>query len=98
AMIDDTGKKLKELRVDGGAVANDFLMQFLADILGIPILRPSMIEITGYGAATLAAVASGICKLEPTSSDQLTRFIPSMSSSKRKELKRRWKEAINRVL
>ena len=55
----DAGIALKELRVDGGATRNDLLMQFQADILGVPVVRPKMLESTAQGAAFLAGLAVG---------------------------------------
>src|SRR5262249_7558331 len=57
AMAADAGARLNELRVDGGAAANDFLMQFQADLLGVPVERPSLVETTALGAAQLAGLA-----------------------------------------
>ena len=54
------GARLRELRVDGGAATNDFLMQYQADLLGIPVLRPHVVETTGLGAALLAGLATGV--------------------------------------
>ena len=59
AMEADSGKRLEELRVDGGAAANNFLMQFQADLLGRPIVRPADVETTALGAAFLAGLATG---------------------------------------
>jgi glycerol kinase len=59
AMQDDSGFKLKELRVDGGASRNDLLMQFQADIMGVPVVRPKVTETTALGAAYLAGLAVG---------------------------------------
>ena len=61
-MESDSGIKLKSLRVDGGAVANNFLMQFQADILGTPVDRPQVAETTALGAAYLAGLAVGFWK------------------------------------
>ena len=61
-MEEDTGIPLRELRVDGGASANDLLMQFQADILGIPVRRPMIRETTALGAAYLAGLAVGFWK------------------------------------
>ncbi len=55
----DTGAPLRELRVDGGAAVNDLLMQFQADVLGVPVVRPRMTETTALGAAYLAGLAVG---------------------------------------
>ncbi len=70
AMESDSGHKLKELRVDGGATANNFLMQFQADILGSPLVRPADIETTALGAAYLAGLATGFFK----SQEELQKF------------------------
>ncbi len=99
AMESDTGQKLKELRVDGGATANNFLMQFQADILGCPIVRPADIETTALGAAYLAGLASGFYK----STDEVARFWKServfqltMSEGRREELVAGWQDAVAR--
>ena len=60
AMEDDAGIALKELRVDGGATANNLLMQFQADLLGVPVVRPRVSETTALGAAYLAGLAEGV--------------------------------------
>src|SRR2546423_1141388 len=62
AMRSDSGIELNELRVDGGASRNDFLMQFQADVLGIPVVRPANTETTAAGAAYLAGLATGFWK------------------------------------
>jgi glycerol kinase len=59
AMVEDAGQLLQEVRVDGGAVSNDFLMQFQADILGTPVIRPKVLETTALGAAYLAGLSVG---------------------------------------
>ena len=59
-MQNDAGIALAELRVDGGATANDLLMQFQADLLGVPVVRPRMFETTALGAAYLAGLATGV--------------------------------------
>ena len=99
AMEADSGHKLKEMRVDGGATANNFLMQFQADILGSPIVRPADIETTALGAAYLAGLATGVFK----SLDELSRFWrselvfePKMSVDRRKELLAGWADAVAR--
>src|SRR5262249_49468058 len=99
AMEADSGEKLKELRVDGGAAANDFLMQFQADILGKPIVRPVDTETTALGAAYLAGLATGFFK----GLDEVERFWraervfePKMKPDKREELYDGWKSAVAR--
>ena len=62
----DSGVKLSELRVDGGMTANEFLMQFQADILGVPVIRPKVIETTALGAAYAAGIAVGFWDGEKT--------------------------------
>ena len=98
AMEKDSGIKLKNLRVDGGASANDFLMQFQADIMNKEVLRPECIETTALGAAYLAGIATGFWKdkedirknwfLEKT-------FLPFMSQEERKKKLKGWKRAVN---
>ena len=62
AMEQDSGQKSKELRVDGGAAADNLLMQYQADLLGIPVVRPKVLETTALGAAYLAGLATGVWK------------------------------------
>ena len=99
AMQADSGQKLQQLRVDGGAAANNFLMQFQADILGCPILRPADIETTALGAAYLAGLATGFYKsLEDVEKfwriDRV--FEPKMSRDQREELLAGWRQAVER--
>ena len=61
-MAADAGERLRALRVDGGAAANNFLMQFQADVLGVPVERPKVVETTAMGAAFLAGLATGFWK------------------------------------
>jgi glycerol kinase len=99
AMRADSEAPLPELRVDGGASANDSLMQFQADILGAPVVRPSMMETTAFGAAFLAGLAVGMWKLQSLSElprDE-RRFEPGMQRSRVQELRDRWNEALSRV-
>ncbi|MCU0849048.1 MAG: glycerol kinase GlpK [Spirochaetes bacterium] len=101
AMQQDTGKALKELRVDGGATQNSFLMQYQADILGIPVLLPEITESTALGAAYLAGITAGIYKTidEVARKNKITsRFDPVMNADERKSEIRLWKDAINRLL
>jgi glycerol kinase len=100
AMQKDAGITLAELRVDGGATANDLLMQFQADILGVPVVRPQVLETTALGAAYLAGLAVGYWK----SADQIAanwkvdrRFEPQMSAERRGELRRQWDKAVARA-
>ena len=92
---------MKELRVDGGASASDFLMQFQADILNIPVIRPSMVETTAAGAAYLAGLAAGVwadCRdlLRQRDTDRV--FLPSMDESRRAAALNACKDAVRRTL
>lgn len=99
-MQKDSGIKAKELRVDGGATRNDFLLQFQADILGIPVVRPVITETTALGAAYLAGLAVGFWKNEKEIAKQWQvekRFEPRMKKSERERLYAGWQEAVSRV-
>lgn len=101
AMQDDSGIELAALRVDGGACANNFLMQFQADILGVQVYRPEVIETTALGAAYLAGLAVGYFsnKEEVSKNWALSRsFAPGISNEKREELLCGWHEAVKRSL
>ena len=100
AMRADAGIPLTELRVDGGASANNSLMQFQADVLGVPVVRPRITETTALGAAYLAGLAVAFWR----SPDELTgqwqvdrRFEPRMPPAAAKALRARWNEAIERA-
>jgi glycerol kinase len=96
----DSGIKAKELRVDGGATRNNFLCQFQADILGIPVVRPTVTETTALGAAYLAGLAVGYWKSENEIAKQWQverRFNPKMKPSEREALYQGWKNAVARV-
>ena len=91
------GAPVAELRVDGGACVNDLLMQFQADLLGIPVVRPQVIETTALGAAYLAGLSCGVYK----SLDELAaqwqverRFLPTLSRERAQELMQRWEHAV----
>lgn len=95
----DSGTTLSELRVDGGAAANNALMQFQSDILGIPVVRPEMTESTALGAAYLAGLASGVWKDVPQINSlprKEQRFEPRMAQSQVQDLRARWNEALSR--
>jgi glycerol kinase len=99
AMHGDTGKKLKELRVDGGASHSAFLMQFQADLLQIPVVRPAVTETTALGAAYLAGLAVGYWKNIDSISQQWQIekvFEPKMPLSQVNELRSRWNAALQR--
>jgi glycerol kinase len=91
---------VSELRVDGGACVNDLLMQFQADLLGIPVVRPAVIETTALGAAYLAGLASGVYR----STEDLTglwqaqrRFLPTLPPARAAEWMRRWEHAVRQA-
>jgi glycerol kinase len=95
----DSGLDLEVLRVDGGAAQNDFLMQFQSDILGVPVKRPAVLEITALGAAALAGLAVGFWRhageIEATERGS-TLFEPSLAAERRESLYADWKRAVER--
>jgi len=100
-MQEDSGIKLTSLKVDGGAVANSFLMQFQADILGVPVDRPVITETTALGAANLAGLAVGYW----SSKDEIAKkwkvgrtFVPDMPESDRTKKYTSWKKAVSRAM
>jgi glycerol kinase len=98
AMEADLGSQITELRVDGGAVANDLLMQFQADILGVDVVRPKITETTALGAAYLAGLAVGYWKDIGEIQDQWKldrRFAPTLASSEVDVLLCGWQRAVN---
>jgi glycerol kinase len=100
AMQKDSGEKLAELRVDGGASANDLLMQFQADLLGVPVVRPRVLETTALGAAYLAGLTVDLWKSREELAQQWKaqrRFEPHMASSERETRMSRWREAVRRA-
>ena len=100
AMQADSKIELKALRVDGGACANDLLMQFQADILGVDVQRPKVIETTALGAAYLAGIAVGFYKKSDISKNWLVdkTFNPNMPNGKRSKLYKKWQKAIERTM
>nr|WP_236912643.1 glycerol kinase GlpK [Clostridium sp. Cult1] len=99
AMQEDSGIDLQDLRVDGGAVANNFLMQFQSDILGVPVHRPEIIETTALGAAYLAGLAVGFWsdKEEITKRWSVDRvFETEMEDEEKERLYKGWKKAVER--
>jgi len=100
AMEADSGVKLESLKVDGGMVANDLLMQFQADILGVPVIRPQVAETTALGAAYAAGLATGFWNevedlRENWAEDK--RWEPNMDAGKRDEYYKYWKKAVTRT-
>ncbi|MDF2813611.1 MAG: glpK [Microvirga sp.] len=101
AMTQDTGIAVKELRTDGGMVVNELLMQFQADILDVPVVRPKVIETTALGAAYAAGLATGIWR----GTDDLVgnwaadkRWQPVMSENERRRLNAGWAKAVGRAV
>jgi glycerol kinase len=95
------GVSVAELRVDGGACINNLLMQFQADLLGIPVVRPAVTETTALGAAYLAGLATGVYK----STDELSdlwraerRFLPTLAPARAQELMARWEHAVRQTV
>ena len=100
AMQNDSAILLQELRVDGGAARNDLLMQFQADILGVPVVRPIVTETTALGAAYLAGIAVGFWKSQEEVAAQWRmerRFEPDMGSDERAQRLRQWRRAVERA-
>jgi glycerol kinase len=100
-MRNECGLDLCELRVDGGACANDFLMQFQSDILGVPVERPENIETTAMGAAYLAGLAVGFWKDQSMIAERRKvnrRFSAGMDEERRKGLYDNWKKAVGRAM
>jgi glycerol kinase len=98
--VEAGGAAVAELRVDGGACINDLLMQFQADLLGIPVIRPAVTETTALGAAYLAGLASGVYQ----NTDELTalwraerRFLPTMSTERAASLMAQWDHAVRQT-
>jgi glycerol kinase len=100
AMQKDSAIELKELRVDGGAARNDLLMQFQADVLGVPVVRPVVTETTALGAAYLAGLAVGFWESQQEIAAQWQaqrRFEPAMSEDERVERLNVWRRAVERA-
>ena len=98
-MQSDSKRALRTLRVDGGAAANDLLMQFQADVARVTVERPAELESTGRGAAMLAGVGAGL--LDPSSAAGMlkvaSRIEPKMSEGDREAHLLRWKDAVTRA-
>jgi glycerol kinase len=96
---EDSGIALEVLRVDGGASQNEFLMQFQADILGVPVQRPAVLEVTAMGAAALAGLGVGFWRdggeIGAGAGDHRL-FEPSLSADHRESLYAGWKRAVER--
>jgi glycerol kinase len=99
AMQKDAGERLCELRVDGGAASNNLLLQFQADLLGVPVIRPQITETTALGAAYLAGLAAGFWQDEAEISAQWRAercFEPAMPAAQRDALLTDWQRAVER--
>src|SRR6185437_3619571 len=100
AMQKDAGEPLSELRVDGGASANDLLMQFQADLLGVPVVRPKVLETTALGAAYLAGLTVNLWKSREALASHWQvdrRFEPRMARAEAEGRMARWREAVRRA-
>ena len=97
-MMQQSGMRIQNLRVDGGAVANDFLCQFQSDILGVQVLRPTVTDTTGLGAAYLAGVGVGLWKAEELSGRWKLerRFTPMLAPTARDDAYAGWRRAVER--
>ena len=96
----DSGVDLTSLTVDGGMVHNELLMQFQADVLGVPVQRPAVLEVTAYGAAALAGLGTGFFRDRasiPSTGGALTTFEPGMDAGRREALYAGWKRAVERA-
>jgi glycerol kinase len=100
AMESDSGVTLNELKVDGGMVQNDLLMQFQADILGVPVIRPEVAETTALGASYAAGMAVGFWSSTQEVRDNWAedkRWEPNMDADKRDAYYKEWKKAVTRT-
>jgi len=100
AMATDSGVNLESLKVDGGMVANDLLMQFQADLLGVPVIRPEVAETTALGAAYAAGLATGFWNSEEDLRNNWVegkRWEPKMDAEQRDEYYKYWKKAVTRT-
>ena len=101
AVVADTGTELTELRVDGGMTRNDLLMQFQADILGIPVVRPKVVETTALGAAYAAGLAVGVWPDRDALRgywQEDVRFEPQMPVDERERRGRLWDKAVQKSM
>jgi glycerol kinase len=100
AMNADSGVELESLKVDGGMVGNDLLMQFQADLLGVPVIRPKVPETTSLGAAYAAGLATGLWSEQEDLRENWVedkRWEPTMDADRRDEYFRYWKKAVTRT-
>ena len=100
AQNEDSGVPVESLKVDGGMVVNETLMQFQADILGVPVIRPQVAETTALGAAYAAGLATGFWdNVDDLRQNWVEdkRWDPQMDDAKREELYKYWKKAVTRT-
>ncbi|XP_003708115.2 glycerol kinase 1 isoform X1 [Megachile rotundata] len=98
AMVKDSGTKLTTLQVDGGMTVNNLLMQLQADLTGISVVRPNMVESTALGAAILAGVGAGIIDINDVDASQVTKFSPAIGEDERDLRYSKWKMAVERSM
>ncbi|XP_057321465.1 glycerol kinase [Microplitis mediator] len=98
AMVKDSGTKLSTLLVDGGMTVNNLLMQLQADITGINVVRPHMVESTALGAAILAGVGAGLFEVSDVDASQMTKFSPEVGEDERDFRYSKWKMAVERSM
>jgi glycerol kinase len=100
AMTADSRLRLRALQVDGGAAANDLLMQFQADLLGVPVARPDVVETTALGAAALAGLSAGVWKgaQDFVSHRTVTRFTPRAGGAAMRAREAEWRRAVDAAL
>jgi glycerol kinase len=98
AMEEASGVKLEELKADGGAVVNGWLMKFQADVLGVPVVVPEIAETTALGAAYLAGIATGVWEVEQVGEmwREGARYEPRMGTAEREALLAEWHRALER--
>ena len=97
-MEKDLNEKVRELKVDGGAARNNYLLQFQSDILGIPVIKCKNSETTALGACRLAGLETGFYTMNDFKNEEFVEYNPSMSEEKRDELYARWKKAVDATL
>ncbi|XP_032680803.1 glycerol kinase-like [Odontomachus brunneus] len=98
AMVKDSGTKLTTLQVDGGMTVNSLLMQLQADLTGITVVRPDMVETTALGAAILAGIGAGLIDINEVDGSQVTKFSPVISEDERDLRYSKWKMAVERSM
>ncbi|KAL2733704.1 glycerol kinase [Vespula squamosa] len=98
AMVKDSGTKLMTLQVDGGMTVNNLLMQLQADLTGISVVRPNMVETTALGAAILAGLGIGMIDINDIDASQVTKFTPTIGEDERDLRYSKWKMAIERCM